>query len=63
MFLMRMDCKCCQKAARNFDLHHCKDCWNKFHHGKRDNDWISKEEFIKRDRGRTELIKLMLKEI
>lgn len=28
-------CPCCKNL-----LHHCEDCWNKYHNGLRDNDYI-----------------------
>lgn len=34
-FLINHDCLCC----RNY-LHHCKKCWNKFHNGENDNDYV-----------------------
>ena len=34
-FALTMDCPCC----RDF-LHHCKKCWNKFHNGEKDEDYV-----------------------
>lgn len=33
--MMNPNCPCCN----NF-LHHCKKCWDKYHNGQRDNDYI-----------------------
>jgi len=30
-----IECPCC----RDF-LHHCRKCWNEYHNGERDNDYI-----------------------
>lgn len=29
-------------------MHHCEECWNRFHHGLRDKDYLNLEEFLKR---------------
>ena len=47
VFLFEQECRCCQKSARTRDRWHCKDCWNKYHNGLRDNDWESEEIFRK----------------
>jgi len=28
-------------------MHHCEWCWNRFHHGERDKDYLTKEQFMK----------------
>jgi len=38
--LTLQDCPCCKLS-----LHHCKSCWNKYHHGERDNDYEPPEYF------------------
>lgn len=43
--IIEQDCKCCQKHMRTGDRWHCEDCWNKYHHGGRDGDWLSRSEF------------------
>lgn len=49
--LCQTDCKCCQKALRTGSFWHCEFCWNKWHNGLRDRDWISREEWEKSGRG------------
>ena len=48
-FIVKQECRCCQKRARTGDMWHCEDCWNKHHHGLRDKDWIPEKEFRERD--------------
>ena len=33
--LLEPECPCCRAK-----LWHCEECWNKYHNGLRDNDWI-----------------------
>ena len=33
--MIRSDCPCCKDV-----LHHCKCCWNKFHNGVADKDYV-----------------------
>ena len=35
MFLIVAECPCCRDRAW-----HCESCWNKFHNGARDKDWV-----------------------
>lgn len=39
-FLMQTECPCCRDR-----LQHCEKCWDKFHNGKRDNDYIPPKHF------------------
>jgi hypothetical protein len=34
-FILQRDCPCCRDR-----VWHCLDCWNKYHFGLRDKDWI-----------------------
>lgn len=34
-FVLQQECPCCRAM-----LWHCEDCWNKYHNGLRDKDWI-----------------------
>ena len=47
-FVIQQECKCCQYFVNSGDLFHCEDCWNKFHNGERDKDWLNEEEFKKK---------------
>jgi hypothetical protein len=29
-------------------MHHCYWCWNRFHHGERDKDYLTREQFMSR---------------
>ena len=42
-----MDCKCCQYMIKTGKSHHCRDCWDKHHQGKIDDDWLDEEEYYK----------------
>ena len=37
------DCPCCRKWLKTGDLWHCRDCWNRYHNGLRDKDWLPRE--------------------
>ena len=45
----KSECRCCQRMVRTGEKHHCKDCWNKFHNGIRDGDYMTeiKEKRLK----------------
>jgi ribosomal protein L37AE/L43A len=54
VFLVKIECPCCQKAAHARTVEgmwHCESCWNAHHNGKRDNDWLDKEQFMKQHEG------------
>ena len=38
--MIQQECPCCRDH-----LHHCKKCWDRFHNGKRHNDYIPPEYF------------------
>jgi len=42
------ECPCCQKFMKAGDHWHCKWCWDRYHNGRRDNDWLPREELEKR---------------
>lgn len=46
-FMVETDCRCCQKFGKTGDMWHCKSCWNKWHNGERDQDWLTREEWEK----------------
>ncbi len=39
-FIIHQNCKCCQQF-----LEHCLRCWNEFHNGKKDKDYIPPEYY------------------
>ena len=40
-FVLKKDeCPCCEAQ-----VHHCKACWNKYHNGERDNDYIEPDYY------------------
>jgi len=49
--MLRSDCPCCQRFIRGFifirgsDGWHCELCWNDYHNGIRDHDFLTEEEF------------------
>lgn len=45
VMMVHGNCKCCDKFARTGDFWHCEECWNNFHNGKRDNDWLDEKTF------------------
>ena len=49
--IVEFECRCCQKAMRSGDNFHCRFCWDKFHNGQRDLDWLSREEWENSGRG------------
>lgn len=44
--MANLNCLCCQNPREDF--WHCKDCWDKYHNGERDNDWLDLDEYRKR---------------
>lgn len=47
------DCPCCRNAINSkeaYETHHCEDCWNKYHNGLRDKDWLNKEDYLKQNK-------------
>lgn len=54
--MMTDDCPCCRKWVATGELWHCQDCWNRYHNGLRDNDWLSKEEWEKMNPDRPKII-------
>ena len=44
MFCVNPSCKCCMNPRDDF--WHCEDCWNKFHNGLKDKDWMTEREWI-----------------
>jgi hypothetical protein len=47
-FVVEQNCNCCRRAiALNEDGYHCRYCWDKYHNGLRDNDFITFEEWQK----------------
>jgi hypothetical protein len=45
-------CRCCQKFLKTGFIWHCQACWDEFHNGKTDKDWMNEEEFIRSRGGR-----------
>jgi hypothetical protein len=44
-------CRCCDKAMRTGDMWHCEYCWNEHHNGRRDKDFLTREEYEKLHEG------------
>jgi ribosomal protein L37AE/L43A len=45
-FVLNPDCPCCAEGMRRgmgMMVWHCEDCWNKWHNGLRDKDFIAEE--------------------
>ena len=53
-----INCMCCHNAAfANYEnmtakqlievMWHCEYCWDKYHNGERDKDWLDKDEYMK----------------
>lgn len=58
VMMINQNCNCCINPA--FDFFHCKFCWNKWHNGERDNDWLDAEKYRKQQPSEIQkLIELM----
>lgn len=44
-FIALYCCPCCQKMVKTGDPWHCQDCWDRYHNGERDMDWLNREEY------------------
>jgi hypothetical protein len=53
-FMLNRECHCCMSGGEFKDGWHCEWCWDQYHNGKRDNDFMSHEKFVE---NRDKLIK------
>jgi hypothetical protein len=48
VFLINNNCPCCRTIPERNSGYHCEDCWDKYHNGERDKDWLDKEKYDKK---------------
>ena len=44
-FIVSQECYCCMYPRE--DGWHCEHCWDEHHNGRKDNDWMDLDEWIK----------------
>ena len=64
-FMADLQCPCCATMLKRKSKHHCKSCWDKFHNGLKDNDWLSWDEWVEKgeDKYDEEFFKRYFKDI
>ena len=54
-FAVTSSCRCCTTAIQRKTIWHCENCWNKFHNGEKDKDWLNEDKYKKTHIDETEL--------